>query len=262
MKKKLFLLAAALIFVLSAMAQEEIPAKTPDYDYSVSFDFQTRYVWRGQPLGGTSPSLQPGMSFSWKGLTVGAWGAFGFNNQVVQELDLYLSYTFWKERFTVIVTDYSFPDELTDFNYFDYENGHVLEAGISYNGEENVPIAVAIYCNLYGADAKNANGKNSFSTYAELSYNPTFKRIGVDFSIFAGFALHGQKISEGIDPVSGEELFRYGFYGNRTFAPVNLGIKASKSFEIGKLSIPVGTSLIFNPIAKKAYFTASVGVAL
>ncbi|MDR2868735.1 MAG: hypothetical protein LBV46_04255 [Bacteroidales bacterium] len=268
MKKHLSILLVGTMFFLSFSLNAQDSTATRDYDYNVALDFQTRYVWRGQLLGGTSPSRQPGMSFSWKGLSVGAWGAFGFNNQVVQELDLYLSYTFWKDRFTVCVTDYCFPDELSDFNYFDWKYGstsHVIEAGFCYNGEEKVPISLSIYCNLYGGDAKNAKGRNLFSSYAELAYNPTFQSIGVDFSVWVGCALNGQNWDENIlipGIITPTTINHLGFYGNKGFACVNTGIKATKTFNIKKLSIPLGTALIFNPVAKKAYFVASFGIAL
>lgn len=269
MEKKRNLLIAVMAFLLSVpvmlIAQEtqEEAEQSVDYDYKVSVDFQTRYVWRGQPLGGASPSLQPGMSFSWKGFEIGTWGAFGFNNQPVQELDFFLSYTFWKDRFTVTVTDYGAPDEANgDFNYFDYPNTHCLEGGFSYNGEENVPISAAIYCMFYGADAKKENGDNLFSSYAEVSYNPTFKKIGVDFSLWLGCALNGADWTT-TDSVTGIVDNHHGFYGNKGFACVSTGIRASKSFPIGKkLTLPLSTSLSFNPAAKKAYLVATVGLAL
>jgi hypothetical protein len=222
-------------------------------NYCVSMDAQSRYVWRGQLLGGSNPSLQPGMCFSWEGLSIGTWGAFSFANQPVQELDLFLSYTFWKNRFTVIVTDYSFPDEQATFNYFDYKKAstsHVFEAGLSYNGEENVPISVAVYCNFAGHDLDTI-GDNRFSSYAEISYNPVVSKLGVELNIFAGCALNSAE----------KDLI--GFYGNESFACINTGIKATKSFKIGEsLTLPLSTALIFNPQAKRAYLTASIGIVL
>ncbi|MDR1458630.1 MAG: hypothetical protein LBI60_00220 [Bacteroidales bacterium] len=262
-KRKLLIAMLGLMLSIPVIAQEEGKENAANYDYNVSLDFQTRYVWRGQALGGGSPSLQPGMSFSWKGLTIGTWGAFGFNNQPIQELDLYLSYTFWEDRFTVIFTDYGAPEEGNpNFNYFDYPNTHVLEGGFSYNGEEKVPVSASIYCLFYGADAKKENGKNIFSSYAEISYNPTFKKIGVDFSVWAGFSLNGTDWIT-TDTLTGIITDHLGFYGNKGFACVNTGIKATKTFQIGKgLRLPLSTALIFNPDNKKAYLVATVGLAL
>jgi hypothetical protein len=265
MSKRAFIFSVLLVVGISTSVAQEQEETASDFDYAVSLDLQTRYVWRGLLLGGSSPSMQPGMSFSWKGLSIGTWGAFSFNRLSVQELDLYLSYTFWKERFTVVVTDYCFPDEANDFDYFDYRNAttpHVFEAGFVYNGEEKVPISVGVYCNFYGADTKgHTSGNNLFSSYAEISYNPTFKKLGVDFSVFAGFALNGQNVTD--TNAFGEEVHFYGFYNNKGFAFINTGVRATKTFRIGEhLTLPLSTALIFNPNDKKAYLTASVGLAL
>jgi hypothetical protein len=262
-RKLLIAIVALLLSVPVVKAQEGETEQSLSYDYNVSLDFQTRYVWRGQPLGGGAPSLQPGMSFSWKGLTIGTWGAFAFNTQPIQELDFYLSYTFWKDRFTVTVTDYGAPDESNaSFDYFDYPNTHILEGGFSYNGEEKVPISASVYCIFYGADVKNEDDKNIFSSYAEVSYNPVFKKIGVDFSVWLGCALNGNDWNS-TDTLTQIVTNHVGFYGNKGFACVNTGIKASKSFQIGeKVSLPLSTALIFNPTAKKAYLVATIGLAL
>jgi hypothetical protein len=263
----------SMIVPFAVWAQEE-----SDFDYGVSMDLTSRYVWRGQALGGVAPNIQPGTYFAWKGLEVGAWGSYSLSQDPYAELDLYLSYTFWKERFTVIFTDYSFPSIESDFNYFDYKNNHVLELGFSYNGEEKVPIQVSFYANLFGADAKKmelVNGtqheyqptdKNVYSMYGEIAYNPTWEKLGVDFSVFVGMSLNGTKyedfeLADDFTPIYTWQPA--GFYGNKGFGVVNLGFSATKKFEINKkLSIPISTSLIFNPVAKKAYLAASVGIAL
>ncbi|MDR1792935.1 MAG: hypothetical protein LBR36_05790 [Bacteroidales bacterium] len=252
-----FVAALFAPMVLTAQTAESQQEESP-FDYGVSLDFQSRYIWRGQSLGGSAACLQPGTYFNWKGLEIGAWGSFSMTIRPYAELDLYLSYTFWKDRFTVIFTDYSFPfEEDADFNYFDYENNHVLEAGFSYNGEEKVPISAGVFVNVFGADAQKENGKNVYSVYGELAYNPRWEKTGVDFSIFVGFAFNGPAYKDAFgDPV-------LGFYGTNKFGVVNTGVSATKTFQINKtLSIPLSAALIFNPCSKKAYFTASVGIAL
>ncbi|MDR1757959.1 MAG: hypothetical protein LBR51_03210 [Bacteroidales bacterium] len=279
MKKHLFfsLVGVIMMICLPLSAQEPAEGDTPDYEYGVSLDFQSRYIWRGQALGGSAPCLQPAMYFNWKGLEIGAWGSYSFSTHPYAELDLYLSYTFWDDRFTVIFTDYGFPNEADgDFNFFDYSKhgAHTCELGFSYNGEKKVPISFGIYVNLFGNDAKNENDKNVFSTYAELAYNPTISRIGVDLSVFVGCAINGVK--RVVNAVDENGLFIFdennqlvtdeiagGFYGNKGFACVNTGLKATKTFSLTKkLSLPVSTALIYNPLSKKAYFTAGVGIAL
>ncbi|MDR2836249.1 MAG: hypothetical protein LBV69_08705 [Bacteroidales bacterium] len=281
--KKILLFIFSLFFLnLSIVFSQQ---EESNFAYNVGLDFQTRYIWRGQALGGSAPSLQPGMGISWKGLSFGVWGAYSLSRNVTQELDLSLSYTFWEDRFTVGIIDYSFPQEINqDYNYFDYkQNGsHVLEAGLTYNGEKNVPVYFSIFTNFYGADTKksiqkddntfelNDDGtvkqKNIFSTYIELGYNLPWKKLGVEFNIFAGCALNSYKLDVPDLDINGLPVWitekQTGFYNNKGFACVNVGITASKTFEVGKLSIPLSGGLIFNPNDKKAYFMASFGIHL
>lgn len=246
----------ALLLIISLVAFQAI---TFAQDFSVSAEVESRYIWRGQPLGGTVPSFHPSMSFEYKGLEVGAWGAYSFSKNPSQELDLYVSYTFWKEMFTVIVTDYCFPGETFETRYFNYHNAttpHVFEAGVSFNGTEDVPVAASLYTNFFGADAKKANGKNLFSTYIELSYNPSIEKLGVDLSLFCGAAINGQQYF-----IDNEEIL--GFYGNKGFSVVNVGFSASKSLTIkDKVEIPISTKLIFNPAANQAYLSLGAGIKL
>jgi len=96
----LFMIASLLLCVATNLKAQK--------NLSISTDFQSRYIWRGQALGKNAPSIQPGVKYNWKGLSVGAWGAFSTSELNSQELDLYVSYTFLKDIFTVIVTDYAF----------------------------------------------------------------------------------------------------------------------------------------------------------
>ncbi len=111
----------------AVFAQSESAKKRSPID--VSCDLMSRYVWRGMDLG-ASPSIQPGISYSKAGFTVGAWGAYTTNLVALQEADLYLSYTY-KEKFSLTFTDYFFPDETgSDYKYFNYKEkstGHIFE---------------------------------------------------------------------------------------------------------------------------------------
>jgi hypothetical protein len=213
---------------------------------SISCDLMSRYVWRGTDFGG-SPSIQPGIEYSKKGFALGAWAAYATNLPGVQEADLYVSYTF-KDMFSVTLTDYYFPDELTDYKYFDYDDqttGHVLEATLSFNGTEKLPLSLMLATNVWGADAKRINddgtmGDLQYSTYAEASY--AFKH----FDLFMGFNLTN------VDRDKGES----GFYGDY-MGVVNLGLTTTKEIEItNKFKLPLTVSLITNPQAEKIYLVA------
>ena len=43
--------------------------------------------------------------------------------------------------------------------------------------------------------------------------------------------------------------------------PVHIGLSYEKSFDLGKVSIPLGASLVFNPWMKACHAAAYVGLA-
>ncbi len=203
-----------------------------------------RYVWRGLQLGGAYPSIQPTLEFSKGKLAIGAWGAFSTNGLQSQEVDLYASYTFAKEMFTFTLTDYFFPSDTASYNYFVYDKdatSHLFEASLKFNGTDKIPFTLLVAANIYGADTKKLNGDNVMSSYIELGYNT---KIGeTDLNAFIGSALNAP----------GDNLT--GFYGNTKTGIINLGATASKEIQLSdKFSLPVTTSLIFNPYAGKIFF--------
>lgn len=197
-------------------------------------DFKSRYIWRGINLGGNTPSIQPFIEYSFaKGFALGTWGAFSFGEQATQEVDLYLSYTTPNEVFTLLLTDYFFPDySVRNGNFFDLDenSGHVLEFMASFNGTDGFPIGISIATNIAGAD-KDVENDQSFSTYIEASYGTNISDY-VDLSIFAGIVIGNKG----------------GYYGNDETGFINLGITASKSITItDKFSLPIDASFIMNP---------------
>lgn len=141
-RKYTVLIAVVVMFVVGflgttfASAQEE-PTKTllgdylksKDIDVSVggTLDFWDKYVWRGQYLD-RDAVLQPGVSISAKGFTVGYWGSFDMENQdalASDESDYYLSYTYnWEAlSFTAGHTWYDFPEANTSSKEYFFSIG-------------------------------------------------------------------------------------------------------------------------------------------
>ncbi len=228
-----------------------------------SADLFSRYIWRGTQFGGNSPSLQPGITANYKNLEIGTWGAYSIGgNNPAQEMDLFLQYTFLKNKLSVIITDYFFPTETANYNYFDYNKnttGHIFESGLTFNGTQKIPLTFSSYINIFGADAAkigdNPNDTTNFnkktgiqySNYFELGYTKTITNTELNF--FIGFTLNKQKSANTTIGYIGET----GFYGNGP-GIVNLGLKAQKTIKITKYySLPLTTSLITNPQAHKVY---------
>ncbi len=255
-----------LIFILGMFnsvnlnAQDSTPTQKIKLD--LSCDLMSRYVWRGSQFGGNSPSIQPGIEANYKFLTFGVWGAYSTGGiNASQEVDLYLSANFFNDKFTAIITDYYFPSNTINYNYFAYgdKTGHVLEAGLLFNGTDKIPFSFSAYLNFYGNDAYktgdnpsdtttfNKNIGNQFSNYFELAYNKSFSTF--DLSTFIGFTLTDQKAADSTIGYDGES----GFYGKGA-GVVNLGFTLSKGLQITKnYSLPLTASFIVNPNSESIY---------
>lgn len=243
--KKFLITALGCFFLLLILipkfsfAQEQ----SESWNLDLKADIMSRYVWRGLQLGGAYPSIQPTLELSKGDFAFGAWGAFSTNGLQSQEVDLYISYTFANKMFTATLYDYFFPSDTADYNFFNYkkdETTHIIEASLKFNGTENLPLSLLLSTNIYGADARKANGNMVYSTYAELGYE--FKIKETNISTFIGSSLNAP----------GDDIT--GYYGNVKAGVINLGLTASKELAISdKFSLPLTTSLIFNPDAKKVF---------
>lgn len=269
--KKIYLTA---IFVIITALGNNLLAENPSNSVkkcktTIDFgaDLMSRYIWRGVEYGGNSPSIQPSLTLSNGGFKLGAWGAFSTGGQnISQELDLFVSQTFLKDMFTITVTDYYFPVEWGDYNYFQYKKnatGHVFEGNLTFNGTKAFPISIMVATNFYGADAARINNDPQstefntktgiqHSTYVEFGY--AFKVKDVSMDSFMGFNCTTPRKANIQTGYVGE----HGFYGS-SFGVVNLGITAHKKIPITqKYSLPLSASLITNPQEGKVYFVFGV----
>ena len=221
------ILAIAVFTVSSAKAQ-----------FATGADIVSSYVWRGIPQETTKgvPNIQPYVSFTTGGLTVGSWASSSLLGNV-KEVDLYATYAF-SSQFAVTLTDYNWSFASTK-GYFDYSatTDHIYEATLTYTGTEKFPISASVNTMLLGADKKASDGKQAYSTYIELGY-----QITPLVKVFAGGVL-------------GES----NAYATTGAGLTNIGIKVSKSIAItDKFSLPVYGILGANPYSGGAFFVAGV----
>ena len=225
-------------------------------------DIVSRYVWRGTQLGGASTNIQTYIEMGIGNFVIGTWGAYSLGgDNPFQEFDLYATYNLFDDKVSITVTDYFFPDESSDYKYFDYadnKTGHIIEVSVIFNGTDKIPFSAFIAVNLYGADASrisdNPASLNSLdgiqnSTYLELGYETSLNSV-VKFEAFVGFNLTDPRSAD----LSGSGYVgETGFYGN-DIGVVNLGITVSKDIKISEdFSLPMMTSVITNPQAQKVY---------
>lgn len=234
LKRTLFV--TLLIALLTGMGQ--IPAAQAQ-SVDLGADLTSRYVWRGADFG-ESMSIQPSLSFSGGGFSIGSWGAYAVNPQSAgaNEHDLWASYAVETSGGTVElgVTDYYFPN--AGVGFFNVENdgagAHQIEPYLSYTGPDRFPIS------LYGGVF--AYNEPGYSLYLEASYPFTVESIDVTATI-------------GGTP--GESAF----YGTEKAGIINTSLTASRSIPITEsFALPVKVSYILNPHAEKTFFLFGVSL--
>lgn len=256
MKNKNILLAAlvTLVSLFSSsgiFAQEEAPEASP---FNASVSVYSRYIWRGINLGGNAANIQPSLTFTKGGLTIGAWGAFSLSpidaaKPDYQEIDLYATYTY--KMFSLTFTDYFIPyDPAKSAAYSDFgkdTTSHVGEIALSFNGVEGLPLTFLFAMNIYGYDARKDNGEDLvMSKYIELGY--TFDAKGIPVKVFAGAALDKPAVDGSL-----------GYYMNEKAGLINLGLSATKTIQVtDKFSFPIAGSLVYNPDAKAMMFAVGI----
>ncbi len=182
----------------------------------ITTSVMSRYNWRGTDFG-SSPSIQPTFSYTSGNLNVGLWGAYATNgNPAGTEIDLYASYAIGD--FSIIVTDYTFPDAAPFLD----ETQHFVEVGLSY-ASESIPVTAFI-----GAFVLNDDDN---SIYGELGYS-----LG-DVGLFLGFT-----------PTESA------MYGTGKAGIVNTGLSYSKPLVISEsLTVSLSSKFIVNPYAKNGF---------
>lgn len=227
MKNKfIFIVALISIFFNSVHAQTD--STTSSFSADLNVDIVNRRMWRGFKSS-NSPEFQPTIDLAYNNLYMGIWGAYTFSDAPMQEIDIWLGYSY--KNFSFTLYDYWNPSDTlgwkSDLFEFDpKKTNHLSECVLTYDGAK-FPIHVLAGILIYGYD-RDQNGNNNYSTYFELGY--TFENKGVKIQPFAGFS-----------PT------KNGFYCE-SFNFVNVGLTVSKDFKITEnYSIPTKCSLVINP---------------
>lgn len=228
MKKRLYITALAMLASIAGAKAES------DFSGTISADFVSRYIWRGQDLGHVS--VQPTLGVAYKGLSLTAWGSVGLTESSdTKEFDLTLAYA--TGGFNVGITDYWFSTgQDPDARYFLYKahkTNHVFEGNVGYDFGF---LSFQAYVNFAGNDGLNKSGKRAYSTYLELA--APFRFVTCDWTATVGAV-----------PMATTT------YGTGGFAVTNVGLKATKAIKVtDSFSIPLFAQVIGNPCSQKAYF--------
>ena len=233
--KVLTIAAMGIMSINTANAQDKVEG-------SVSADIVSRYIWRGQELG--DAAIQPSASLAYKGLSLTAWGSYGFlNSKDTKEFDLTLAYTIG--GLNIGITDYWFSKSGADNKYFEYrahDTEHVWEANIGYDFG---PLAIQWYTNIAGADGQNKSGDRAYSSYVQLS--APFKLATCDWTATIGAVPYATDFYQ--DTASG-------------FTVTNVALRATKTIPVCKSwGLPVFMEGSCNPSTKKGYLVVGFTVA-
>lgn len=215
-----------MVMSMTTFAQDKI-------ETTICGDIVSSYIWRGQDLG--SAAVQPTLGVGYKGLSLTAWGSYGFvNTDDAKEFDLTLAYTVGK--LNIGITDYwtSKDGQDPDGRYFKYDahgTNHVFEANIGYDFGF---ASIQWFTNFAGNDYK-ADGKRAYSSYAEVVV--PFKLSTIDWTATVGAVPYTSEV-----------------YKTNGFAVTNVALKATKDIKItDSFSIPVFGEIAANPCSQKAY---------
>lgn len=208
-----------------------------EVNVKLSADVVNSYVWRGFKQAGAS--VQPTLGVEYKGVSLSGWASTDIAGKDKKEVDFTLAYS--TSGLSIGLTDYWWDGEYVN-RYFssprDGNSGHMLEVGVSYTLPKSFPLSLSWNTFLLGEGNKKANGKNSYSTYVELSYPFTLK--DVDFSISTGFIPWESS-------VYGSDMDGFKFSSVR--------LAASKEIKINdRFNLPIFANIIANPAVEDIHF--------
>ena len=210
--------------------------------FNAGLEIQTKYVWRGIEYG-TAPTVFPSLSYSIEGFSIYGMGGYAWNGSH-SEVDFGASYSRW--GFTLGINDYYYPTSAGEgdsyFNYKGRQTGHWWEGVLTY-APDKIPVWATISTYFAGADKKPSNGKQAWSTYAEIGGRYDFK-YDMYISLAVGAALNKSFYND----------YEHGF------SVCNINLKYGKDFSAGAFTFPVGVSMVINPYKNKTFFSFNAGV--
>ena len=243
MNRKIAFLLLLVLYPFIIFAQDQVSKKQSNFH--LGLDLQTKYVWRGMEMQteDAAPVLFPQLSYQKSGFYAYVMGGYAVNGKY-SEVDLGLSYTY--KWLTVGLNDYYYPTTTTPYDdYFNLkgrETGHWLEGMVTI-APESIPAYLTLSNFFAGAD-KNSEGKQAYSTYAE---------VGVHYDF-----LDDHQLALAVGAAFNKSC--YNGYGHG-FGVCNIELKYTYnlSFKNG-FALPLSVMYIMNPVYEKSHvnFKASL----
>lgn len=212
-------------------------AKLKESNFHLGVDLQTKYIWRGMEMmtSESAPVVFPQINYQYKGLYAYVMGGYAINGKY-SEVDLGVSYTY--KWLTVALNDYYYPTITTPedqyFNFKSHETGHWFEAAITI-APENIPVYLLVSNYFAGAD-KNWDGKQAYSTYAELGGHYDF--------------LNEHQLALAVGAAFNKSCYN-GY--NHNFGVCNIELKYTYNVAMKNFTLPLSVAYIINPVYEKSH---------
>lgn len=212
-------------------------AKLKESNFHLGVDLQTKYIWRGMEMmtSESAPVVFPQINYQYKGLYAYVMGGYAINGKY-SEVDLGVSYTY--KWLTVALNDYYYPTITTPedqyFNFKSHETGHWFEAAITI-APENIPAYLLVSNYFAGAD-KNWDGKQAYSTYAELGGHYDF--------------LNEHQLALAVGAAFNKSCYN-GY--NHNFGVCNIELKYTYNVAMKNFTLPLSVAYNINPVYEKSH---------
>ena len=236
-------MAIMAVTTTTVFAQSEEPAKNnwgaklTESNFHLGVDLQTKYIWRGMEMmtEDAAPVVFPQINFQNKGWFAYVMGGYSFNGKY-SEVDLGISYTY--KWLTVGINNYYYPTTTTAedkyFNFKSHETGHWFE-GVVTIAPENIPAYLTVSNFFAGAD-KKTDGKQAYSTYAELGGHYDF--------------LNDHSLALAIGAAFNKSCYN-GY--EHDFGICNIELKYTYNVSMKKITLPLSVAYIINPVYEKSH---------
>ena len=224
----------------------------------LSSGLELTHLWRGLEVS-KGLTFDNDISISDKNdhFRVDFWGGMQVSGDY-KEFDYYASYNYG--GFSAAVWDiFNFSDGIYDdtrgtekpyriFNYDCHTTGHFLDAVISYNFGQKVPLTLSWSTIFAGRDRGAKNEQNLYSTFVQASY-----KVYEDNNFIVTPSVGG------VFAMNPEEGTKATFY-SKTAGVNDVRMNVTYKLKVGKHSMPVTATAMWNPEANRGYFGASINL--
>jgi hypothetical protein len=238
-----YVITALLLFCSASLFAQ---SNLKESNFHLGVELQTKYLWRGmeQMKEESAPVVFPQLNYQYKGFTGYVCGGYAINGKF-SEIDLGVSYGY--KWLTVGLIDYYYPTTDTPedqyFNFKSRDTGHCLDGSVTI-APDNIPAYMLFSC-LFAGDDKNEDGKQAYSTYAELGGHYDF--------------LGGHQLGLAVGAT-----FNKSCYNDYThnFSICNIELKYTYNLMIKDFALPLRVAYVINPVFEKAHVNLSASFEL